>query len=259
MVHGALGKMGGEIVEAVSKDLELKLVGGVDIKANKDFLHLPQGDFPLSANLKPLLEETRPDVLVDFTRYDASLPAVRLAAQYRVNLVIGTTGFSEADLEELRGLCREYQIGAIVAPNFSLGAVMMMYLSRVVARFFDWAEIIESHHEQKLDAPSGTAIATARGMTESRGKGFSRVEAEKEKLPGSRGAELEGITLHSVRLPGLLAHQEVILGAPGQTLIIRHDQISRKGYMPGVLRAIKEVVKLKELVFGLEKLLGLER
>ncbi len=258
LVHGALGRMGREVAEAVSEDPELKLVGGVDLRASGDVLQLPRGEIPLSAELVPLLVEAHPDVLVDFTRYDATLPAARLAARQGVNLVIGTTGLSTANLQEIEKLCQEYQIGAVVAPNFSLGAVVMMYLARVAARFFDWGEIIESHHEQKLDAPSGTAIATARGMVEFKGRGFSHAPTEKENLPGSRGAELEGITIHSVRLPGLMAHQEVILGALGQTLTIRHDQISRKGYMPGVLRAIKEVVGLKGLIYGLEKILGLE-
>ncbi len=257
LVHGALGRMGGEVAMAVSEDPELELVGGMDVRAKDSVFRLPQGEFPLSAELAPLLEKTCPDVLVDFTRYDATLPAARLAAQQKVNLVIGTTGLSPEDLRELEELCRKHGIGAVVAPNFSLGAVLMMYLAKIAARFFDWAEIIEAHHEGKLDAPSGTAIATARAMVESRGRGFSRVPTEKESLPGSRGTEFEGLTLHSVRLPGLMAHQEVILGAPGQTLTIRHDQISRKGYMPGVLQAIKRVVNLKGLVFGLEKILGL--
>ena len=257
LVHGALGRMGSEVAAAVSEDPELELVGGVDVRAKDTVLRLPQGQFPLSDKLASLLEQAHPDVLVDFTRYDATLPAARLAASHKVNLVIGTTGLSTTDLQELEELCRRYEIGAVVAPNFSLGAVLMMHLARVAARFFNWAEIIEAHHEEKLDAPSGTAIATARAMVESRGRGFSRTPTERENLPGSRGAEFEGLTLHSVRLPGLMAHQEVILGAPGQTLTIRHDQISRKGYMPGVLQAIKQVASSKGLVLGLERILGL--
>jgi len=261
IVDGALGKMGQAMLNAICRDPELKLVGGVDIKAKSDRMPLPDGsgDVPLSRDLRSLIESTNPRVMVDFTQPEAVMPAVRIAAERHVNLVIGTTGLSDADLKEIDALSRKHNVGAVVAANFSLGAIMMMHLSKIAAKYFDYAEIIELHHEQKLDSPSGTAVATAKGMIEARGgKGFTYPATHKESIKGARGAAFEGIALHSVRSPGYMAHQEVILGASGQTLKIRHDQISREGFGPGVIMAVKSVVKSKGLTFGLDKLLGLE-
>jgi 4-hydroxy-tetrahydrodipicolinate reductase len=186
------------------------------------------------------------------------MPAVRTAVKHNVRLVIGTTGLSAADLDEITSLCQSQRIGAVVAPNFSLAAIVMIHLAKMAARFFDHAEIIEMHHEQKVDAPSGTALATAREMVKSRGKAFVHASTTNERISSCRGSEFEGIALHSVRLPGMLAHQEIILGALGQTLRIRLDQISREAFMPCVVLAIKKVTELNEAVFGLNKLLGLE-
>jgi 4-hydroxy-tetrahydrodipicolinate reductase len=180
-----------------------------------------------------------------------------MATKRKVNLVIGTTGLSPDNLAEIDQLAKANGVGAVVAPNFALGAVVMIHLARIAAKFFDYAEIIEMHHEQKLDAPSGTALSTARAIREARGKPFLYPKLHKESLSGTRGGELEGVALHSVRLPGLLAHQEVIFGAAGQTLSIRHDTISRQCFMPGVVLAIKKVSEYKGLVYGLDKLLGL--
>jgi 4-hydroxy-tetrahydrodipicolinate reductase len=195
-------------------------------------------------------------VLVDFTIAKATLPAVRIAAERGINLVIGTTGLAADNLEEIDRLTKASNVGAVVAPNFAIGAVMMMHLARVAAGHFDHAEIIELHHDKKVDAPSGTALSTARMMAEARGKPFFEPSGKGEPQ-ASRGQQLEGISIHSVRLPGLMAHQEVMLGTAGQTLTIRHDTINRECYMPGVILAVKEVVKRKGLVYGLDKLLGL--
>jgi 4-hydroxy-tetrahydrodipicolinate reductase len=259
LVHGVLGKMGQEVLSAVCRDPELEAVAGVDIKRGPKDLLLPDGSrsIPLSVDLESALERCRPDVMVDFTNAEAAMPAVRVAVKRGVAIVIGTTGLSTADLNEIRELCQKKRIGAVLAPNFTIAAVVMMHLAKISARFFDYAEIIEMHHEQKLDAPSGTALATARDMVQARGSNFIHVSAKKENIAGSRGGELGGVALHSVRMPGLLAHQEVILGAPGQTLRIRLDQISREAFMPGVTLAIKKAAELKEAVFGLDKLLGL--
>ncbi len=260
LVHGALGKMGQEVLRALCRDPELEAVAGVDIRAEGEELLLPDGSrsIPLSADLEATLRRNPPDVLVDFTTVEATMSAVRTVAKHNVRLVIGTTGLSAADLDEIKSLCQRQGIGAVVAPNFSLAAAVMIHLARTAARFFDYAEIIEMHHEQKADAPSGTALATAREMVESRGKAFVHASATSESIPGCRGGEFEGVALHSVRLPGMLAHQEIILGASGQTLRIRLDQISREAFMPCVTLAIKKVGELKEAVFGLDKLLGLE-
>lgn len=260
IVHGAVGKMGQEVIRAVCRDPELEAVAGVDIYAEGTELRLPPDSrvLPLSADLESTLIRYRPHVMVDFTVANATIPAVRVAAKHNVNLVIGTTGLTEDHLNEMQTICHDHGIGAVIAPNFAVAAVVMMHLSKIAARYFDYAEIIEMHHEQKLDAPSGTALTTAKEMVQSRGRPFDYAATASETVAGSRGGEYEGVALHSVRLPGLLAHQEVILGAKGQTLKIRLDQINREAFMPGVILAIKRVVKLKEAVFGLDKLLGLE-
>ncbi len=256
VVQGASGKMGQEVVKAVCNEPGMRLVGAVEAQPSKDSLALPDGSgtVPFSSNLEHIIAAGHPQVLVDFTIARVIVPAVRIAARHGVNLVIGTTGLSSADVDEIRQLSEAHGIGAVVAPNFALGAVLMMHLANIAARYFDHAEIIELHHDKKADAPSGTALSTARAMAAARGKPFLQPSGE---ALASRGMPVEGISLHSVRLPGLMAHQEVLLGTSGQTLSIRHDTIGRECYMPGVILAINEVVKRKGLVYGLDKLLGL--
>jgi 4-hydroxy-tetrahydrodipicolinate reductase len=234
----------------------MQLVGAVDLKATMDSLPLPDGSasVPFSADLGDILTRCQPDVMVDFSIARATMPAVRLAAERGVNVVIGTTGFSPDEIKEIEHLATERSIGAVMAPNFALGAVLMMHLAKLAAKYLDYAEIIELHHHLKADAPSGTARTTARVMATARGKPFLQPQG---KTTVSRGEQVEGVSIHSVRLPGLMAHQEVILGAPGQTLSIRHDTINRECYMPGVMLAVREVVKRKGFVYGLDKLLGL--
>jgi len=258
VVHGASGRMGREVINALCHEPEMQVVGGVELRVSDDHLPLPNssGTVPFSTNLDYILTTCQPDVLVDFTTAKATMPAVLTATKRGVNLVIGTTGLTADELGEIDRLAIEHQVGAVVAPNFALGAVLMMHLAKVAAKYLDYAEIIELHHHQKADSPSGTALSTAKAMAAARGKPFYHL-SEQEKKSGSRGEPVEGVIIHSVRLPGLLAHQEVILGGPGQTLIIRHDTISRECYMPGVMLAIKEVVKHKGLVYGLDTLLGL--
>lgn len=259
VVNGALGRMGREVLGAVASDPDLSAVGAADIRADSDSLTVPgrSQSIPLSVDLGMILESQRPDVVVDFSMAEASMFAVRLGSKHGANMVIGTTGLSAENLEEIDRLMRSSNLGAIVAPNFALGAVLMIHLAKTAARFFDYAEIIESHHEQKVDAPSGTALSTARAMATARGKPFVYPKAAKESLPGTRGGEVQGIAIHSTRLPGLMAHQEVIFGISGQTLTIRHDTINRECYMPGVILATKKVVEIKGLVHGLENILGL--
>jgi 4-hydroxy-tetrahydrodipicolinate reductase len=259
VVHGALGRMGQEVLNAVCLDPQLRLVGAVDLKADSDSLPLPNGsgEIPFTSNLESLLEQYKPHVLVDFSTAEAAIAAVTIAVKHKVNLVIGTTGLKADDFQEVDRNAIDNGVGVFVAPNFAMGAVMMVHYAKIAAKFFDYVEIIELHHEQKADAPSGTAISTANAMLEARGKPFSYAATKKETLEKSRGGELEGIALHSIRLPGLMAHQEVILGASGRTLTIRHDTINRQCYMPGVIMAIKKVIELKGLTFGLDKLMGL--
>ena len=259
VVQGALGKMGREIVGAMCRDSQLSVVGTVDKEATDELLQLPDGagNIPISSNLDSILDKCHPDVMVDFTRAEATMMALDIAARYKVHLVIGTTGLTSEDLAKIDSVTKANELGAIVSPNFALGAVLMIHLAKTAAKFLDWAEIIEMHHEQKVDSPSGTALSTAKAMLQSRGKPFSRPPSPQEVLPNSRGGELEGIAIHSVRLPGLVAHQEVIFGAPGQTLSIRHDTINRECFMPGVLLATKKVPELRGLTYGLDALLEL--
>jgi 4-hydroxy-tetrahydrodipicolinate reductase len=260
VVHGASGKMGREIIKALCSEAGIKVVGAVEKEVSEEF-YLPLPDvcetaIPFSSNLDYILDACQPDVLVDFTVAQATMPAVRLATEHGVNLVIGTTGLTADELNEIDRLSKAHQVGSVVAPNFALGAVLMVHLAKVAAKYLDYAEIIELHHHLKADAPSGTARATARAMAADRGKPFSR-PPERDQTSSSRGEPVDGVTIHSVRLPGLLAHQEVILGGAGQTLSIRHDTINRECYMPGIILAIKEVVKRRGLVYGLDALLGL--
>ena len=258
VVNGALGKVGREVVKAVCNEPEMQLVGAVELEVAEDSLPLPDksGTIPFSANLDFILTSCQPEVLVDFTIAQAAMSAVRIATKRGVNLVIGTTGFTPDELSEIDRLATAHKVGAVMAPNFALGAVLMIHLAKIVAKYFDGAEIIELHHHRKADSPSGTALATAKAMAAARGKLFE-LSPQQRQTSESRGRQVEDINIHSVRLPGLMAHQEVLLGGPGQTLSIRHDTINRECYMPGVILAIKEVVKRQGLIYGLDTLLDL--
>ena len=258
VVQGASGRVGQVVVNALCREPGMQVVGAVELDVAKDCLPLPDGSgtVPFSANLDYILTSCQPDVLVDFTVAQATMPTVRIATKQGVNLVIGTTGLTADELSEIDRLAIAYKVGAVVAPNFALGAILMIHLAKVAAKYLDYAEIIELHHHLKADSPSGTALSTAKAMVAARGKPFFR-PPEQGKTSNSRGEAVEGVTIHSVRLPGLLAHQEVLLGGPGQTLSIRHDTIGRECYIPGIILAIKEVVKRRGLVYGLETLLGL--
>ncbi len=258
VVQGALGRMGQEVVNALCREPEMQIVGAVELQVAEDYLPLPDSsdNVPFSSDLDYILIKCQPNVLVDFTIAQATMPAVRIATKRGVNLVIGTSGLTADDLAEIDRLAIAHKVGAVVAPNFTVGAALMIHLAKVAAKYFDYAEIIELHHHRKADAPSGTALATAKAMAQARGKPFY-YPSEQKGISGSRGEPVGGITIHSVRLPGLMAHQEVILGGDGETLSIRHDTISRECYVPGVMLAIKEVVKRQGLVYGLDTLLGL--
>jgi 4-hydroxy-tetrahydrodipicolinate reductase len=246
------------MVRAVCADPETKLVGAVDAKPSGEYLRLQDvpDNVPLSTDLGIILDKCPADVVVDFTNARASMPAARLTASRGINVVICTTGQSAADLDELKQLSTDNKVGVMIAPNFALGSVLMLHLAKIAAKYMDYAEIIELHHHMKADAPSGTALNSARAIARARGKPFAS-PPDPIAPSASRGQEVDGVPIHAVRLPGLMAHQEVIMGAPGQTLIIRHDTINRECYAPGVLLAIKEIVKRRDYVYGLDTLLGL--
>ncbi|MFC1952219.1 4-hydroxy-tetrahydrodipicolinate reductase [Chloroflexota bacterium] len=259
VVRGASGRVGRVMVDAMCREPGIQVAGATELHVAEDYLSLPDksGSVPFSSDLEYILTSCRPDVLVDFTVAQATMPAVRIATKHGVNLVIGTTGLTSDDLGEIDKLALAHKVGAVVASNFALGAVLMIHLAKIAAKYLDHAEIIELHHSLKVDAPSGTALSTARAMAAARGKPFQRPPSEQKGTQPSRGEQVEGVTIHSVRLPGLMAHQEVLLGGAGQTLSIRHDTINRECYVPGVILAVKEVVNRQGLVYGLDTLLGL--
>lgn len=236
---------------------DMQLVAAVD-KANvgKDIGQLALGNrigVPVQDDLEAALSVASPDVMVDFTTPQSVTQNALAALAKDVRLVIGTTGMSSADREEVRGLCESKGLGAVVAPNFAIGAVLMMHFAQIAARHLPHTEIIELHHDKKLDAPSGTALKTAEMVSQARAE---QAEPPGEQLP-SRGQWHKDIPIHSVRLPGLVAHQEVIFGGLEQTLTIRHDSLGRGSFMPGVALAISKVMELDHLVYGLENLLQL--
>lgn len=255
LIHGASGRVGQVLINNLYRFSDVRIVAAVDLKAANDTLKLGDGSWiPFSQELEKMIISTSPQVIVDFSLAPATIPAVRLASKYKINMVIGTTGLCADNLAEIRQLTEAAKICVIVASNFALGGILMMYFAKLAARYMDSAEIIELHHDLKLDAPSGTAISTAQAMIEYRGRPFNQpVDADKD-YP-SRGLKYGGIPVHSVRLPGLMAHQEVILGGMGQTLTIRHDTINRECYVPGVLLAIKESVKRQGFIQGLEQIM----
>jgi 4-hydroxy-tetrahydrodipicolinate reductase len=259
VVVSGTGKMGRDVLAAVCGDADLEPVGVLEKFSGEEYVSLPDGSglVHLDKDPRALFSRARPDVVIDFTSAEWTPQVIRAALESGVRMVIGTTGLSDDVLTDLERGCKERGIGAVAASNFAIGAVLMMHLARIVARHLDHVEIIELHHDQKADAPSGTAIATAQAMLASRGKPFIEAQTRKEMIGGTRGGSLGGIAIHSVRLPGLVAHQEVLFGGTGQTLSIRHDSTGRESFMPGILLATKEVMNRSELVRGLGKLIGL--
>ncbi|OGC22985.1 4-hydroxy-tetrahydrodipicolinate reductase [candidate division WOR-1 bacterium RIFOXYB2_FULL_42_35] len=239
LVNGAKGKMGSETVNAINNTADLELVAQIDL------------DDDLAASIK----ECQAEVVVDFTHPDSAFKNVKTILDCKAHAIVGTTGLTPANLAEIKKLCTKNKVNCIVAPNFAIGAILMMKFAREAAHYMPEVEIIELHHNQKADSPSGTAIKTAELILADRQNIKPKAPKTVEKLKHARGAELGGIHIHSIRLQGFVAHQEVIFGGLGQSLKIRHDSISRESFMPGVVMAIRKVKKLKGLVYGLENLL----
>jgi 4-hydroxy-tetrahydrodipicolinate reductase len=250
--------MGREVVKAVLADPELQLAGAVDkINTDKDIglvIGIEQLGITVRGDLGTALQLDHPQVVVDFTTPASIMQNLRVAATNKVNAVVGTTGLSPENLQEVSDLCTKYGINVLVAPNFAIGALLMMRFAAQAARYFPQVEIIELHHDQKLDAPSGTSIKTAEMIIAGRSDS-SRNNLSEEKIKGVRGGEMGGIHLHSIRLPGLIAHQEVIFGGEGQTLTIRHDSLSRESFMPGVVLGVKKVLETPGFTYGLDRIL----
>ena len=266
VVNGAAGKMGREVIKAVAGASDMTLIGAID--RNSNYIGQDAGEVAgcepleipilndLQATLVLATQEKVQGVMVDFTHPSGVYENVRSAIAYGVRPVVGTTGLRREQIQELADFAEKASTGCLIIPNFSIGMVLLQQAAVQASQYFEHVEIIELHHNQKADAPSGTAIQTAQQLAEL-GKTFnSPVVKETEKLTGARGSVAdEGIRIHSVRLPGLIAHQEVIFGAPGQIYTLRHDTTDRSCYMPGVLLAIRKITQLKSLVYGLEKIL----
>lgn len=255
LVTGAAGRMGREVVRAVTAADGMHVCAAVDPgRAGEHIDDGALGEIVCVGDLAAAIEEFRPDVVVDFTHPSAVEGNLRVALAAGVDCVVGTTGLSEG---ALRALASDAPDGTclFVAPNFAIGAVLMMRFATQAARFMPHVEIIELHHDKKADAPSGTALRTASLIAAARQETPHTPGRETEVAEGARGALVEDVTIHSVRLPGLVAHQEVLFGGQGQTLSIRHDSIDRSSFMPGVVLAVRKVGALTGLVVGLEALM----
>jgi len=242
-VLGAKGRMGGEVVNAVNGSSDMILVAQLDLGDSLDQM--------LSAGA---------EVVVDFTTPDSVMGNLEFLISHGINVVVGTTGFDENRLKRVESLlATNPKVGVLIAPNFGIGAVLMMEFAKKAARYFESAEIIELHHPSKVDAPSGTSTRTAELITQARAEAGSAPmpDATKVALDGARGAKVGDVPIHSIRLRGLIAHQEVLFGGPGETLTIRHDSLDRASFMPGVLLGIREVGKHQGITFGLERFLSL--
>lgn len=252
------GRLGAALAAGLAEAPEIHLVGIARRNAASATVTLGGVAVPVQTNLPALLDEVKPQVLIEATLPDAAPGHARAALERGIAPIIATSGVSDTALQEIGRLCDAQQIGAVFAPNLSVGAIVLMHLATVAGRFFDHVEIIEMHRDKKADAPSGTALHTARLLAAARGSDFTRPETHTFTLPDVRGGSLNGVGIHSVRLPGLVAHQEVIFGGLGQTLTLRHDTTSNESYVPGVLLAIKHVLTSRRLTVGLAALLGLE-
>ena len=253
LVSGACGRMGREVVRAVSAETDLELVAAVDPAHSGEPLDGHTG-LVVARNLDDAIREHGPEVMVDFTHPAAVESNLRTALALGVHCVVGTTGITQQQLE---ALAAEATDGAclFVAPNFAIGAVLMMRFAAEAARHLPHVEVIELHHDRKADAPSGTALRTAELIAATRPRVPDAPGRDTEIADGARGALVDGVAIHSVRLPGLVAHQVVVFGGQGQTLTIRHDSVDRTSFMPGVVLAIRETVKRTGLVIGLEQYL----
>ncbi len=258
-VTGANGRMGREVLKMVVNDADLQLVAAIDPRTSAidvaQVLGIPLTGVVFENDLEQALVRSQADVMIDFTNPNVVTQNVKTAIKYGVKPVVGTTGLQQEDIKEFDQLLKERDLGGIFAPNFAIGAILMMRFAEQAAKYMPHVEIIELHHDQKIDAPSGTALKTAELIAQQR-KAFKQgLETEYEKIAGARGAEYEGFRVHSVRLPGFIAHQEVIFGSNGQVLTIKHDSIHRESFMPGVNLAVKKVKDFVGAVYGLEKLI----
>ncbi|MFP3903922.1 MAG: 4-hydroxy-tetrahydrodipicolinate reductase [Armatimonadota bacterium] len=262
LVSGACGSMGGYVSAALHEADDMELVAAVDPAGVGHALGkiCPEltgaaADIEVSGHLTSSLQQAEPDVMIDFTTPAVVMDNIEAALNAGVPCVVGTTGFSEIDLKTVDRMCEAKGVPCLIAPNFSIGANLMMTFAAEAAAAFDYAEIIERHHENKKDAPSGTAVKTAELMAEAREKPFRVVPTERHNVEGSRGGQIGNIPIHAVRLPGYVANQEVVFGGTGEVLKISHETTSRECFMPGVLLAVREIQNMTGFTYGLDKIL----
>lgn len=258
MIRGITGRMGQETARTVLDMEDYQLVAGLSRRKREETLaeilqDSEAPDLEIGVELKREIELKEPEIMIDFTGPEGLLPALEEALKHEIDLLVGSTGLSPEEKSRLKRLSREHGRNVFLIPNFALGAVLLMKFAREASRYFPRAEIIESHSEKKADAPSGTALATAEGM-----EGASPHPGEEEisfSLPGVRGGRQNGVNIHSLRLPGIVARQEVVFGGEGQTLSLTHNSLSRKSFMPGVKLALEKIREKRGFVLGLEELL----
>lgn len=259
LINGATGKMGRAMSAGIAQQDDLQIVAATDIKLAGVDLGSLCGIDPLGVeiedDLAKAIEKHQPEVMVDFTNAQALVKNLPIALSHKVACVVGTTGLSDAEVEALGQISEQNNTPLFIASNFAIGAVLMMQFAKQAVRYFPNVEVIERHHDQKLDAPSGTAVTTLEMMAQERAVMMQGMPGEFEKIVGSRGGEYQGMRVHSVRLPGYVASQEVVFGGVGQRLVITHDTINRDSFLPGVLLAVRKVLSLHGLVRNLENIM----
>ena len=260
VVSGPRGKVGTAAINMIQAEPTFHLVACIDYKHDgkrlKDITDFDL-DVPVYGDPDDCFKSEKVDVLLDLTVPEAGFTLPTSDLEYGVREVSGTSGYTQAHIQKFEMIATQKQIGCIIAPNFAIGAILMMHFAKIAAKFFPDVEIIEKHHDQKLDAPSGTAVKTAELIQEVRTAKHQGHEHEEETLAGARGGNVDGMRIHSVRLPGLVAHQEVIFGGPGQILTIKHDSMNRDSFMEGVKTTIKHVMTINHFIYGLENMLDL--
>ncbi len=257
IVTGANGKMGRETVKTIHSEPGMKLVGAVGRKdmIGEDIISLLGLEGPpleITSNLEEAIERTEADTLIEFSVPGAAMKNITIALERGLHVIVGTTGLKEEEIKQLEKLTAEVPGNLILAPNFSLGANLMLKFASLAASYFKRAEIIEMHQDKKEDAPSGTALKTAQLLAP-----ICKGKKEKRNSQPARGEDYQGISIHSVRLPGMVAHQEVIFGEEGQVLTLRHDTYDRSSFMPGLLLALDKINEIDNMVYGLENLISL--
>jgi 4-hydroxy-tetrahydrodipicolinate reductase len=261
-MFGICGKMGKAISRELVKEEDIELVAGLDRRSIGmdigEILGIKKVDVSVTDSYEEI-KKKNPDIIIDFTSADIAKESIIWAIENNIDIIVGTTGFQKDYLKRIEKMSAKSNSRVFIVPNFAIGAVIMMKLSEMIACYFDNCEIIEMHHDKKQDAPSGTSIATADIISKKIIFNNKRLKVnEKENIEGSRGGYYEGVNIHSVRLPGLVAHQSVIFGARGQTLLIKHDSIDRSSFYPGVIMAIRNIDRLSNFTYGLDKLVELK-